>query len=89
MDERVVLIVCRAVDSIAAGKRLSEAKYAVQLRTNQRSVLAFTSSTSTPTYNDLLLYYRQPYTQLAQPVHPSPTRKRKREKRHTTEPSPT
>lgn len=37
---------CRAMDSIAAGKRLSEAKYAVQLRTNQRSVLAFTSSTS-------------------------------------------
>ncbi|GFN12051.1 uncharacterized protein AtWU_01848 [Aspergillus tubingensis] len=35
-----------AMDSIAAGKRLSEAKYAVQLRTNQRSVLAFTSSTS-------------------------------------------
>ena len=53
MDERVVLIVCRAVDSIAAGKRLSEAKYAVQLRTNQRSVLAFTSSTSTATYNDI------------------------------------
>ncbi|RDH35627.1 hypothetical protein BDQ94DRAFT_139951 [Aspergillus welwitschiae] len=42
-----------AVDSIAAGKRLSEAKYAVQLRTNQRSVLAFTSSTSTATYNDI------------------------------------
>ncbi|PWY65161.1 hypothetical protein BO83DRAFT_420117 [Aspergillus eucalypticola CBS 122712] len=35
-----------AMDSIAAGKRLSEVKYAVQLRTNQRSVLAFTSSTS-------------------------------------------
>ncbi|KAI2871466.1 hypothetical protein CBS11852_10974 [Aspergillus niger] len=42
-----------AVDSIAAGKRLSEAKYAVQLRTNQRSVLAFTSSTSTATSNDI------------------------------------
>ncbi|KAI2996426.1 hypothetical protein CBS147346_9358 [Aspergillus niger] len=42
-----------AVDSIAAGKRLSEAKYAVQLRTNQRSVLAFTSSTSTATSNTI------------------------------------
>ncbi|PYH63499.1 uncharacterized protein BO88DRAFT_399107 [Aspergillus vadensis CBS 113365] len=36
-----------AMDSIAAGKRLSEAKYAVQLRTNQKSVLAFTTSTAT------------------------------------------
>ncbi|OJJ67473.1 hypothetical protein ASPBRDRAFT_345108 [Aspergillus brasiliensis CBS 101740] len=43
-----------AIDSIAAGKRLSEAKYAVQLRTNQRSVLAFTASaTSTSTSNTI------------------------------------
>ncbi|OJZ84892.1 hypothetical protein ASPFODRAFT_33869 [Aspergillus luchuensis CBS 106.47] len=41
-----------AMDSIAVGKRLSEAKYAVQLRTNQRSVLAFTTS-STATSNTI------------------------------------
>ncbi|RAH51820.1 hypothetical protein BO85DRAFT_215243 [Aspergillus piperis CBS 112811] len=41
-----------AMDSIAVGKRLSEAKYAAQLRTNQRSVLAFTTS-STATSNTI------------------------------------